>query len=278
MDGAIVAEALARLFARAEVEAGDLAGFRFKPGVHPDWMRSKESREADPACAVAEIEEITAMILERVRGWAAQSPKAGRGRWAGVYLAELVNRLIAESPGLHVGWKEDRVTQATALASNPAFVDRLRQLRTRGPGKKLLNARGAESSRFVFQVWDEVLNERASLLLKAELSRVETSFLCPLPVDERRIVKVLGAAESALRAGRSDRADIARKVFSDLLAGVLESRWEEACRVSPDLAASAERGANRRGMMSSFAAKRDNLREAWLSIAQGEAGLSRLLA
>jgi len=89
MDGAIACDALDRLFARAEVEAGELAGFRFKPGVHPDWMRAKESREADPACAVAEIEEITAMILERVRGWAAQSPKAGRGRWAAGVLASI---------------------------------------------------------------------------------------------------------------------------------------------------------------------------------------------
>ena len=223
-----------------------------------------------------EIAGIVNGALDEIEGWACQSPGEHRGRWAGGFLAELVNRLVSESPGLKVEWKEDRVTQATALASSPAFVDRLRRLRTRGPGKKLLKARGAEASRFVFQVWHEVLDERASLLLKAELSRAD-SFLCPPPVDERRIVKVLGAAENALRAGRSDRADIARKVFSDLLAGVLESRWEEACRVSPDLAASAERGANRRGMMSSFAAKRDNLREAWLSIAQGEAGLSRLL-
>jgi len=89
MDGTIVAEALARLFARAEVEAKDLAGFRFKPGIHPDWMRSKENRETDPACAVAEIEEITAMILERVQGWAVQSPKAGRGRWAVGFLASI---------------------------------------------------------------------------------------------------------------------------------------------------------------------------------------------
>ena len=89
MDGAIAGEALARLFARAEVEAGDLAAFRFKAGVHPDWMRAKENREADPACAVAEIEEITALILVRLRGWAAQSPKAGRGRWAAGFLAAI---------------------------------------------------------------------------------------------------------------------------------------------------------------------------------------------
>jgi len=89
MDGAIACEALSRIFARAEVEAGELAGFRFKPGVHPDWMRAKENREADPACAVAEIEEITAMILERVRGWAAQSPQSGRGRWAAGFLAAI---------------------------------------------------------------------------------------------------------------------------------------------------------------------------------------------
>ena len=89
MDGAIAGEAMARLFARAEVEAGDLAAFRFNPKVHPDWMRAKENRETDPACAVAEIEEITALILERLRGWAAQSPKAGRGRWAEGFLAAI---------------------------------------------------------------------------------------------------------------------------------------------------------------------------------------------
>lgn len=89
MDGKIVAEAVARIFARAEVEAKGLAGFRFKPGVHPDWKRSKDNREADPACAVAEIEEITAMILARVRGWAVQSPKTGRGRWAAGFLASI---------------------------------------------------------------------------------------------------------------------------------------------------------------------------------------------
>jgi hypothetical protein len=89
MDGKIAAEALARIFARAEVEPKDLAGFRFKPGIHPDWMRAKENREDDPACAVAEIEEITATILERLRGWAAQSPKAGSGRWAAGFLATI---------------------------------------------------------------------------------------------------------------------------------------------------------------------------------------------
>ena len=89
MDGKIAAEALARIFERAEVEPKDLDGFRFKPGVHPDWMRVKENREADPACAVAEIEEITATILERLRGWAAQSPKAGRGSWAAGFLATI---------------------------------------------------------------------------------------------------------------------------------------------------------------------------------------------
>lgn len=68
MDGEIVAEALARLFARAEVGAKDLAEFRFKPGVHPDWTRTNENREADPACAGAEIEEIMVMILERMKG------------------------------------------------------------------------------------------------------------------------------------------------------------------------------------------------------------------
>ena len=92
MDGKIACEALARLFDRAEVEAKDLAGFQFKLGVHPDWMRSQENRDADPACAVAEIEEITATILARVRGWAAQSPKAGRGRWAAGFLASIEAR------------------------------------------------------------------------------------------------------------------------------------------------------------------------------------------
>ena len=89
MDGKIAAEAMARIFARAEVEPKDLAGFQFKPGVHPDWMRAKENREADPACAVAEIEKITVLILERLRGWAAQSSKAGRGRWAAGFLATI---------------------------------------------------------------------------------------------------------------------------------------------------------------------------------------------
>lgn len=95
MDGAIACEALTRIFARAEVEAKDLAGFRFDPGVHPDWMRAKENRESDPACALAEIEEITVMILERLRGWATQSPKSGRGRWAAGFLSVIESEKAA---------------------------------------------------------------------------------------------------------------------------------------------------------------------------------------
>ena len=271
-------DSLNRLFAGATQTDANLSHLCMEGGSFPDWARAEENREKNTRVAMQGIEDASTLIVDRLLQLASESPSSEAGQWAGRFLAEVVNQLIAESPGLHVGWKEDRITPATALASNLAFVNRLRKLRKRGTGKKVIKSRGADASRLVLKVWDEVLEEWARLLIKAGLSPEEASFLCLPTVDERRIVKVLGAAESALRAGRGDRADIARKVFSDLLAGVLESRWKKDCLEYPDLAANAEGGANRRGMMSSFAVKRDNFRQAWLSIAQSEGGLSRLLA
>jgi len=321
-DGLTAEESLLNLFQRASVEAKELAEFQFEADKHPDWMRDRGNREVDPVIAMHRIEDVSDLLIERVFQWASASSETDRGRWAGRFLAELANRLIAESPGLKVEWKDDRITHATALSGNRTFVDRLRALRTRGPGKKNIKARGADAARFVLETWKEALETRQHLLLKVELERSQSErgdatkitrkpvvrVFSTRPADaarsrdainkienrhnalleshrkffsispnEMQILNELSWAETALRTGKPDRDAIARKVFSDLLADMLESRWDEGFRLFPDMAAGAQSAANRKGMKSAFSAKRDNLRDAWLSIALGEYGLNRLL-
>jgi hypothetical protein len=192
-------------------------------------------------------------------------------------LAELTNRLVTESPELKTEFRDDRIKPVTALSVNSTYLNRLRELRKRGPGKKIIKVRGADAARFVLQTWEEDLTIRSNLLLRIALEQEEFTSLHLPASEESRVLNVLADAESALRTGKSDREAIARKVFSDLLLDLLKSRWDGACAQFPVMENNSQYRAKEKGMMSPFAEKRDNLRGAWLSIAEGEHGLNRLL-
>jgi len=223
-----------------------------------------------------EIADIVKFANGAVESMACQSPGKPCGQWAGRFLAEHTKRLLSASPGaVKVTWDETRNNSTGLLSGNLAFVDRLRALLCRGPGKKAAAMRGADISRFVFQTW----REGFSLWESGHFAKsIFPQTRVPISSEQQRAVEVLDRAEQMMRRRKPDGAGVARMVFSDLLASMLESRWDAACEEFPAMARVARHTANNRGMMSSFSAKRDNLRDAWMSIAAGEHGLPRLLA
>jgi hypothetical protein len=277
MDAETAANALRNLFIRAGMDCAEISRLCFEGAEFPDWRYSRENCRDDPAIAMCEIENVSASIIENVLQWASACPETDRGRWAGRFLAELTNRLVTESPGLKTEFRDDRIKPVTALSVNSTYLNRLRELRKRGPGKKIIKVRGADAARFVLQTWEEALTIRSNLLLRIALEQEEFTSLHLPASEESRVLNVLADAESALRTGKSDREAIARKVFSDLLLDLLKSRWDGACAQFPVMENNSQYRAKEKGMMSPFAEKRDNLRGAWLSIAEGEHGLNRLL-
>lgn len=232
----------------------------------------------DSMIAGAEIGSLLNLLVEQVYQCAVQSPETDRGKWAGRLLADLTNLLIAASPGLKVEWNKGRITPAIALSRNAVFLERLKALRTRrGQGTKAIRMRGAGVARFVLATWGEALEVWNASLLMMEMGKAEPDFPYPPDIEGKKVLEVLNSAELALRKPESDRNIIAREVFKEILAEMLESRWDRACNEFPDMALAARSAANEKGMMSAFSAKRDNLRDAWLSIAAGENGLNRLL-
>ena len=231
-----------RLFEQADHTNDRLLSlFSMEGGAETAWRGMAE-------IAMREIVEVSSLIVDRFLQLASTNPSSMSGRLAGQYLAELLARLLAASP---VRKFELNETTAGVLSINPVFMETLHSLKGIGVGKKDVELRGADAGRFV-------LNELSN--------------------EEEMIREVLIKAEKQIRKRNPDVEGIARMVFSDLLASMLKSRWPSACMEFPEMARAAQGAANRKGMKSSFSAKSDNLRNAWLSIAAGEQGLSRLIA
>jgi hypothetical protein len=274
MDEQIAEEAVKQLFWRLDQTDADLSLLCMEGASFPDWMADPANREVDPLIAMKGVENVSTLIVDRLLRWAETSPESRPGQWAGKYLAEILARLLAASPVRKFELKESAFG---ILSNNPVFMDRIQRVRGSGVGAKHTELRGSDVRKFVANTWREALTIRDMVDFRNAMA-IEVALPVQFSDDEKLIQEVLSNADKQMRERKPDVEVIARVVFSDLLASMLKGRWDSACMEFPAMARAAHGMANRKGMKSSFSAKSDNLRDAWLSIAAGEQGLSRLIS